>query len=146
MPNRRPKMLAAFLRQQDRVLQRSAHNPFSKKNGAIDDVAGAHGNPCYAATYKAWDWIVNALNVYSQSALDQQIHLVQAYYDGLAFRRFQIDLRENIEMDDVRQMDRLLVYGERLGRMILKNKIDPSQGIVIKRDIQAENLHNLTNP
>ena len=49
-------------------------------------------------------------------------------------------------MDDVRQMDRLLVYGERLGRMILKNKIDPSQGIVIKRDIQAENLHNLTNP
>jgi len=81
----------------------------------------------------AWDWIGKTLGVFQQSALDQQVHLVETYFQKLDFRRFQIDLRENIEMDDLGQMDRLLAYGERLGRMILKDQVDRAMGIEIKR-------------
>ncbi len=81
----------------------------------------------------AWDWIGKTLGVFQQSALDQQVHLVETYFEKLDFRRFQIDMRENIEMDDVRQMDRLLAYGERLGRMILKDQVDRSMGVAIKK-------------
>jgi predicted patatin/cPLA2 family phospholipase len=80
----------------------------------------------------AWDWIGKALGVFQQSAYDQQVHLVETYFKKLDFRRFQIDLRENIEMDDIKQVDRLIAYGARLGRMILKDKTDWAQGIEIK--------------
>ena len=73
------------------------------------------------------------MGVFQQSALDQQVHLVENYFEKLDFRRFQIDLRENIEMDDVSQMDRLIAYGERLGRNIINDKFDRSMGIDIKK-------------
>jgi hypothetical protein len=97
------------------------------------------GRPPYAfdpqktAKLWAWDWIGKVLGVFQQSAYDQQVHLVETYFDQLDFRRFQIDMRENIEMDEVKQMDRLLAYGARLGRMILDDKYDRSQGIEIKQ-------------
>jgi hypothetical protein len=80
----------------------------------------------------AWDWIGRVLDVFSQSAYDQQVHLVNTYFQRLDFRRFQINLREPIAMDDTSQMDLLVAYGTRLGRMILSDKTDPAQGIVIK--------------
>ncbi|MDO9545280.1 MAG: patatin-like phospholipase family protein [Pelolinea sp.] len=80
----------------------------------------------------AWDWIGVVLDVFSQSAYDQQVHLVETYFQQLDFRRFQINLREPIAMDDTSQMDILMAYGTRLGRMILSDKTDPAQGIVIK--------------
>jgi len=80
----------------------------------------------------AWDWIGRVLDVFSQSAYDQQVHLVNTYFQGLDFRRFQINLREPIAMDDTGQMDLLMAYGTRLGRMILNDKTDPSMGIIIK--------------
>jgi len=80
----------------------------------------------------AWDWIGKTLGVFQQSAHDQQVHLVETFFKQLDFRRFQIDLRENIEMDDVHQIDRLVAYGVRLGRMILSDKFDRAQGIEIK--------------
>jgi len=92
--------------------------------------------PDQAQKLWAWDWIGKALGVFQQSAYDQQVHLVETYFKDLDFRRFQIDLRENIEMDDVHQIDRLVAYGARLGRMILNDKYDWAQGIVIK---QADN-------
>jgi len=92
--------------------------------------------PDQAPKLWAWDWIAKALGVFQQSAYDQQVHLVETYFKDLDFRRFQIDLRENIEMDDVHQINRLVAYGARLGRMILNDKYDWAQGIVIK---QAEN-------
>ena len=67
-----------------------------------------------------------------QSAYDQQVHLVENYFKHLDFRRFQINLREPIEMDDVHQIEHLVAYGARLGRMILNDKMDSSQGIIIK--------------
>jgi hypothetical protein len=81
---------------------------------------------------RAWDWIGRVLDVFSQSAYDQQVHLVNTYFHGLDFRRFQINLREPIAMDDTSQMDLLVAYGTRLGRMILNDKTDSAMGIIIK--------------
>ncbi len=89
-------------------------------------------DPDKAPKFWAWDWIGKALGAFQQSADDQQVHLVETFFKELDFRRFQIDLRENIEMDDVKQMDRLLAYGARLGRMILDDKFDKAMGIEIK--------------
>jgi hypothetical protein len=80
----------------------------------------------------AWDWIGRVLGVFSQSALDQQVHLVNTYFKEIDFRRFQINLREPIEMDDISQIDHLIAYGTRLGRMILDDKVDRAQEIIIK--------------
>jgi predicted acylesterase/phospholipase RssA len=81
---------------------------------------------------RLWDWIGKTLDVFQQSAYDQQVHLVETHFPGLDFRRFQIDMNEIIEMDDVDQMCRLLAYGSRLGRMILNDQVDPIPGINIK--------------
>ena len=81
----------------------------------------------------AWDWIGRTLDVFSQSATDQQVHLVENYYPELDFRRFQVNLQAPIAMDTTDQMDILLRYGTRLGRMILNDEVDSAQGIVIKQ-------------
>ena len=80
----------------------------------------------------AWDWIGRVFGVFTQSAYDQQVHLVKTYFKDLDFRRFQINLREPIEMDDTHRIDHLMAYGSRLGRMILNDKIDRAQEIIIK--------------
>jgi hypothetical protein len=72
----------------------------------------------------AWDWIGLTLNAFQQSAYDQQVQLVRTHFPELDFRRFQIDLQENIEMDDISKMDHLLAYGSRLGRMIVNDQVD----------------------
>ena len=76
-----------------------------------------------------WDWIGRIFGVFAQSAYDQQVHLVETYFKELDFRRFQIDLREMIEMDDTSQLDRLVAYGSRLGRMMLNDHLDTTQGV-----------------
>jgi hypothetical protein len=83
----------------------------------------------------AWDWIGTVLNVFSQSAYDQQVHLVETFFEQLDFRRFQIDLRDPIQMDDVSRMDELAVYGEQLGRMILNDEVDSVHGISLKKPV-----------
>jgi uncharacterized protein len=77
----------------------------------------------------AWDWIGRVMGIFQQSAYDQQVHLVEGYFDGLDFRRFQVNLREPIDMDDTRQVPRLLAYGSQLGHMILNDQVDPIQGL-----------------
>jgi predicted acylesterase/phospholipase RssA len=72
----------------------------------------------------AWDWIGPALGAFLQSADDQQVHLVDTFFEKLDFRRFQINLREPIEMDDASKIDELTAYGVRLGRMMLDDKTD----------------------
>ncbi|MFN2302663.1 MAG: hypothetical protein ACK2TV_02935, partial [Anaerolineales bacterium] len=89
-------------------------------------------DPQSVERFWAWDWLSPILNVFTQSAYDQQVHLVHTYFEKLDFRRFQINLRAPIEMDDITQMDQLFAYGARLGRMILNDHTDPAQGIVIK--------------
>lgn len=91
-----------------------------------------------ATRLRSWEWLSPVLGVFSQSAYDQQLHLVHQYFDQLDFRRFQITLREKIEMDDATQADRLLAYGARLGRMILNDQYEDSQGIVIKQRVSPD--------
>ena len=80
----------------------------------------------------AWDWIGRIAGAFSQSAADQQVNLVETSFEGLDFRRFQINLREAIQMDDTAQIDRLVAYGARLGRMMIDDQFDSAQGISIK--------------
>lgn len=79
-----------------------------------------------------WDWIGRVFDVYMQSAYDQQVHLVEIYFKHLDFRHFQINLRDPIGMDVIHQIEHLVAYGARLSQMILNDKMDSSQGIIIK--------------
>ncbi len=90
-------------------------------------------DPADAPRLWAWDWIGRTMNVFQQSAYDQQVHLVESNFAGLDFRRFQVNLREPIAMDDTSQMFRLLTYGSQLGHMILNDQFDPQQGLSPKQ-------------
>lgn len=79
--------------------------------------------------YWAWQWIEPILGAFSQSADDQQVHLVDTFFPKLDFRRFQVDLHQPIAMDDATKIPRLSVYGEEMGRMILNDLTDRSQEI-----------------
>jgi hypothetical protein len=80
-----------------------------------------------------WEWVTPVLDAFSQSADDQQVHLVENFFPALDFRRFQVNLAQPIAMDDVSMIPRLAVYGDELGRMLLNDQLDRSQGIVPKR-------------
>jgi len=71
-----------------------------------------------------WQWLQPVLGAFMQSADDQQVHLVDTFFEGLDFRRFQVDLREPIGMDDVSKMADLTAYGDTLGQMILDDVVD----------------------
>ncbi len=72
----------------------------------------------------AWDWIGPILGAFLTSAADQQVHLVDTFFDELDFRRFQVNMREPIAMDDTSQMDTLIEYGQEMGQMILNDVYD----------------------
>lgn len=80
--------------------------------------------PGDANRFWAWDWLSPLLGAFLQSADDQQIHLVSTFFDQLDFRRFQVDLREPIEMDDPSKIPQLTAYGDELGRKILNDEAD----------------------
>ena len=69
-------------------------------------------------------WISPLLGAFMQSADDQQVHLVNTFFKTVDFRRFQVDLREPIEMDDVSAIPKLAAYGEVLGQKILNDEVD----------------------
>lgn len=48
--------------------------------------------------------------------------LVHRFFEGLDFRRFQIELTESIPMDDTGSLDKLSKYGEQLGQKILNDE------------------------
>lgn len=85
----------------------------------------------------AWDWVGRIAGAFSQSAADQQVNLVETSFEALDFRRFQINLRESIQMDDIGQIDRLVAYGARLGRMMIDDQFDSAQGITIKTPVRT---------
>ena len=72
----------------------------------------------------AWDWLRMSIGAFMQSAYDQQINLIHTHYGLLDFRRFQIDLLDNIASDDISKMPDLLEYGKILGRMIIEDRYD----------------------
>jgi len=89
--------------------------------------------PGDADRFWAWDWINPVLGAFMQSADDQQVHLVRTFFDQLDFRRFQVNLREHITMDDPSAIPALVTYGEELGEKILNDETDRAQHIRINR-------------
>jgi len=85
--------------------------------------------PDQAANFWAWQWIGPIEDGFLDSTDDQQVHLVETFFPKLDFRRYQVDLREPIEMDRADKMDELVTYGEQLGQMILNDQFDRALGI-----------------
>lgn len=71
-----------------------------------------------------WDWLEPILDVFLASANDQQVRLVETFFKKLDFRRYQVDLKDNLEMDDVSRVPELLEYGTQMGNMILNDELD----------------------
>ena len=86
-----------------------------------------------ASNYWAWEWIEPVLGAFQHSAADQQVHLVDTFFQDLDFRRFQVDLQQLIAMDDPKKIPRLTVYGDELGRKMLNDITDRAQGVIPKR-------------
>ncbi len=78
----------------------------------------------------AWDWIEPVLNAFLSSASDQQVLLVQNFFKKLDFRRFQVDMHENIEMDDIKHIPELIEYGKEMGKMVLNDEVDRALRII----------------
>lgn len=77
-----------------------------------------------------WNWIARMFGVFLHSAEDQQVHLVQTFFEKLDFRRFQVDLSEPIAMDGIQHIDRLIDYGKVMGKMVLEDKFDRAMNVV----------------
>lgn len=85
--------------------------------------------PGQAEKMAVWDWLVPLEDAFLSSTSDQQVHLVETFFKGLDFRRFQVDFKEYIALDDPNQMDKLLAYGEQMGAMILNDKVDSAMNV-----------------
>jgi uncharacterized protein len=79
--------------------------------------------------YMAWEWLAPTLDAFLASAEDEQVHLVDTFFQDLDFRRYQVDLTESIPMDDPRQIPKLIEYGDKMGAMILNDQLDCAIGI-----------------
>jgi len=90
-----------------------------------------HGAP-QADCWWPWQWVGPLLAGFYISNEDRQVHLVNAFFRELDFRRFQVPMLEEIQMDDVRPqaLSALLRYGDELGRRILNDETDQEQDIV----------------
>jgi len=85
--------------------------------------------PGQPGRFMAWEWLSPTLDAFLTSAGDQQVHLVETFFPDLDFRRFQVDLNEAIQLDDPRQIPKLELYGEQMGRKILNDQFDLALGI-----------------
>jgi hypothetical protein len=77
--------------------------------------------------FYTWDWLEPVFDAFLASASDQQVHLVNTLFTRLDFRRFQVDLKESIDMDDPSAISELVKYGEEMGQMILNDQYDWAQ-------------------
>jgi predicted acylesterase/phospholipase RssA len=72
----------------------------------------------------AWDWLEPVLDAFLTSASDQQVRLVDTFFNKIDFRRFQVDMDEALPMDDPAAIPMLVEYGTEMGKMILADRID----------------------
>ncbi len=70
------------------------------------------------------------LGAFQISAADQQVDLVAKLFEGLDFRRFQVDLERVLAMDDPANIPELIRYGEQLGQMILNDDCDRAMNFI----------------
>ena len=74
--------------------------------------------------FHLWDWITPALDTFMSDSSDQQVRLVQQFFPGLDFRRFQVEMETNIGTTDPSALPVLEKLGDRLGEMILNDEVD----------------------
>jgi predicted acylesterase/phospholipase RssA len=86
--------------------------------------------PGQPAKFWAWNWLDPTLGAFMSSAADQQVNLVETFFDKLDFRRFQVDLRESVALDDSAAIPLMASYGEKMGQMILRDQLDTAMGIL----------------
>jgi len=72
------------------------------------------------------------LDAFQTSAADQQVGLVNRLFNRLDFRRFQVDLKTSIRMDDPSNIPELIQYGEKLGEMMLNDKTDRAMNLALE--------------
>lgn len=70
------------------------------------------------------------LDAFTHCAADQQVDLVNKLFPTLDFRRFQVDLEQPIQLDNIAQVPAMLTYGEALGSMILADSVDGAMNII----------------
>ena len=58
---------------------------------------------------------------------------MRTFFEQLDFRRFQVDLREPIAMDDASKIPQLTTYGDELGRKTLNDETDRALEITAAR-------------
>ena len=61
-----------------------------------------------------WEWLNPVMGAFLQSADEQQVQTTATLYSDLDFRRFQVDMRENIGMDAADKIPELEAYGDEL--------------------------------
>jgi len=83
-----------------------------------------------AGNFWPWEWLTRIFGVFLHSAEDQQVHLVETFFEKMDFRRFQVDLQEPIGMDEVGFMNRLLDYGDIMGHMVLNDIYDRTMSVL----------------
>ncbi len=83
--------------------------------------------------FHPWDWLHPMLDAFLQSANDQQVHLVETFFQRLDFRRFQVDLNEQIEMDDPGAIPQLVRYGAQMAEKIMNDETDGAMGLEAER-------------
>ncbi len=69
------------------------------------------------------------IDAFTQCAADQQVDLVSKLFPTLDFRRFQVDLKEPILLDDLSKLETMLDYGQILGSKILADDTDVAMNI-----------------
>ncbi len=93
---------------------------------------GTGTEPGKAQGFRSWNWLGPILDAFTVDAAQQQMHLVDQFFEDVDFRRFQVKLTESIPMDDVDAMPALTEYGKELGRKILNDEweeIDPLETV-----------------
>jgi hypothetical protein len=83
-----------------------------------------HFDPAQANRMWAWEWLGPVTGAFLKSADDQQVHVVSTLFPTLDFRRFQVEMTEDIGMDQNEQMPALLQYGDELGRKLLNDEVE----------------------
>ncbi len=83
--------------------------------------------------FRAWDWLQPMLDAFLHSANDQQVHLVETFFQRLDFRRFQVNLKERIAIDSPNAIPELVRYGAQMAEQIMNDEIDGAMGVEAER-------------
>jgi uncharacterized protein len=88
--------------------------------------------PGQADHVQAWTWLEPIVDAFIASTTDQQVRLVETFFKKLDFRRFQVDLRDNLQMDDASRIPELIEYGRQMGAMIINDDLDRAMRVKAK--------------